>query len=179
MAESQQKMKKLFSARSNLESELLKIHRDISDAIERQDRRVKFERFASKLKNAFCKLAQKNEEFFDLAGKIENPDSIYPTFEEWLDDVTKNNGDFFRTARSYIDSVHDQDTVCVGINIQGPSKKSSRLTTSIMSSQRKRDFLVAKLKRVEAEKQEQSALRLAKQKHEIAMRKKKLGKQMQ
>ena len=47
-----------------------------------------------------------------------------------------------------------------------------------MSRQRKRDFLVAKLKREEAEKQEHAALRLAKQKHEIAMRKKELEIQM-
>ena len=43
-----------------------------------------------------------------------------------------------------------------------------------MSSQRKHEFLMAKLKREEAEKQEQAAMRLAKQKHEIAMRKKEL-----
>ena len=48
-----------------------------------------------------------------------------------------------------------------------------------MSSQHKHDFLVAKLKREEAEKQEQAAMRLAKQKHEIAMREKELEIQME
>ena len=48
-----------------------------------------------------------------------------------------------------------------------------------MSSQRKHDFLMAKRKREEAEKQEQAAMRLAKQKHEIAMRKKELEIQME
>ena len=48
-----------------------------------------------------------------------------------------------------------------------------------MSSQRKHDFPMAKLKREEAEKQEQAAMRLAKQKHEIAMRKKELEIQME
>ena len=48
-----------------------------------------------------------------------------------------------------------------------------------MSSQRKHEFLMAKLKREEAEKQEQAAMRLAKQKHEIAMRKKELEIQME
>ena len=38
---------------------------------------------------------------------------------------------------------------------------------------------MAKLKRKEAEKQEQAAIRLAKQKHEIAMRKKELEIQME
>ena len=48
-----------------------------------------------------------------------------------------------------------------------------------MSSQRKHDFIMAKLKREELEKQEQTALRLAKQKHEITMRKKELEVQME
>ena len=40
-------------------------------------------------------------------------------------------------------------------------------------------FLMAKLKREEAEKQEQAGMRLAKQKHEIAIRKKELEIQME
>ena len=121
MAEQQEKLKKLFNARSNLESELHNIHKDITDAIDRQDRLVKVERLVSKLKDVFSKLAQKNEELFDLASKAENPDSIYPDLEQWLDDATKNNDKF-----------------------------------------------------LEAEKQEQAAMRLAKQKHEIGTQKKSL-----
>ena len=179
MAEQQEKLKKLFNARSNLESESCNIHMDITDAIDRQDRRVKVERLVSKLKDVFSKLVQKNEELFDLASKAENPDSIYPVLEQWLDDVNKNNDNFLLAARSYIDSVADRDTVCEGVNPQGQSKRSSRRTTSSMSSQRKHEFLMAKLKREEAEKQEQAAMRLAKQKHEIAMRKKELEIQME
>ena len=104
MAEQQDKLKKLFNARSNLESELRNIHKDITDAIDRQDRRVKVERLVSKLKDVFSKLVHKNEELFDLASKAENPDSIYPVLEQWLDDVTKNNDKFLLAARSYIDS---------------------------------------------------------------------------
>ena len=122
---------------------------------------------------------QKNEELFDLASKAENPDSIYPVLEQWLDDVTKNNDKFLLAAGCYIDSVADRDTVREGVNPQGQSKRSSRRTTSSMSSQRKYEFLMAKLKREEVEKQEQAAMRLAKQKHEIAMRKKELEIQME
>ena len=96
-----------------------------------------------------------------------------------MDDKTKNNDKFLLAARSYIDSVADRDTVCEGVNPQGQSKRSSRRTTSSMSSQRKHEFLMAKLKREEAEKQEQAAMRLAKEKHEIAMRKKELEIQME
>ena len=174
MAEQQEKLKKLFNARSSLESDLCNFHKDITDAMDRQDRKVKVERLVSKLKDVFSKLVQKNEELFDLATKAENPDSIYPVLEQWLDDKTKNNDKFLLAARSYIDSLADRDTVCEGVNPQGQSKRSSRRTTSSMSSQRKHEFLMTKLKSEDAEKQEQTAMRLAKQKHEIAMRKKEL-----
>ena len=179
MAEQQEKLKKLFNARSNLESELCNIHMDITDAIDCQDSRVKVELLVSKLKDVFSKLVEKNEEVFDLASNAEKPDSIYPVLEQWLDDVTSNNDKFLLAARNYNDSVAHPDTACEGVNPQGQSKRSSRRTGSSMSSQREHDFLMAKLKREEAEKQEQAAMRLAKQKHEIAMRKKELEIQME
>ena len=46
------------------------------------------------LNDALFKLVQTNEELFDMASKIENPDSIYSILEHWLDDVTKNNDEF-------------------------------------------------------------------------------------
>ena len=154
MAEQQEKLKKLFNARSNLESGLRNIRKDIIDAIDRQDRRVNFERLISKLKVVFSKLVQKNEELFDLTSKADNPESIYPVLEQWLDDVTKSNDKFLLAARSYIDTVADRDTVCEGVNPRVQSRRSSRRTTSPMSSQHKHDFIMAKLKREEAEKQE-------------------------
>ena len=48
-----------------------------------------------------------------------------------------------------------------------------------MSSQRKHDFIMAKLKHEEAQKRELAAMRLTKQKHEIAMREKELEIQME
>ena len=121
---------------------------------------------------------QKNE-LFDLASKAENADTIYLVLEQWLDDVNKNNDKFLLEARNYIDSVADQDSVCEGVKPQGQSKISSRQTASSMSSQRKHDFLLAKLEREEAEKQEQAAMHLAKHKHENSMRKKELEIQME
>ena len=179
MTEQQEKLKKLFNARSTLESELCNIHEDITDAIDRQDRRVKGERLVYKLKDVFSKLVQKNEELFELASKAGNPHSTYYVLEQWLNNVFNNYGKFLLAARSYIDSVAQRDTVCEGVNPQGQSKRSSRQTASSMSSQRKHDFLMAKLKREEAEKQEQAAMRLSKQKHEFAMRKKELEIQME
>ena len=123
MAEQQRKLKKLFNASSSLESELSNIRKDITDAIDCQDRRVKVERLVSMLKDVFSEVVQKNEELFDLASKAENPESIYPVLEQWLDDVTKNNDKYLLAARGYIDTVADRDTVCEGVNPQGQSRE--------------------------------------------------------
>ena len=128
MTEQPEKLKKLFKAGSNLESELQNNHKDITDAIDWQDRRVKIERLVSKLKDVSSKLVQKNKELLDLASETENPNSIYSVLEQWLDDVTKNPDEFLLAVRSYIDSVADQGTVCEGANTQGHSKRGSRRT---------------------------------------------------
>ena len=107
-----------------------------------------------------------------MARKAENPDSVYPVFEHWMDDVIKSNDKLLLAARSYIDSVADRDTGCEGVNPQRQSNKTLRRKTSSMSSQRKHDFLMAILKHEEVEKQEDATIRLAKQKHKISMRKK-------
>ena len=49
MAEQQEKLKKLFNTRSNLESELRNIHKDITNAICREDRKIKVERLVFRL----------------------------------------------------------------------------------------------------------------------------------
>ena len=71
MAEHQENLKKLLNARSNLESELCNIHKDITDAVDRQDRRVKVERLVSKLKDVFSKLVEKNEKLVKRRTQIQ------------------------------------------------------------------------------------------------------------
>ena len=151
MAEQQEKSKKLFNARSNPVSELRNIHKDITNAMECQERKFKVERLVSKLKDVFSKLVQKNEEQFDLASKAKKLDFIYPVLEQWLDGVIKDNDKFLLKARNYIDSVAELDTVCQGVNPQGQSKRSSHQTKSSMYSQRNHDILMAKIKCEEAE----------------------------
>ena len=72
-------------------------------------------------------------------------------------------------ARSYNDSVADRDTICEGVIPQGQARRTSLLIASTMCSKRKQGFLMANLKRKQAEKHEQAAMCLAEQKHEIAI----------
>ena len=105
-----------------------------------------------------------------MASKSENPDSVYPVLEKWLDDVFKNQDKVLLSARSYIDSVADRDTLFEVVHYQSEVKKCSGLTRSKMSGGLIHNILMANLKREEAEKPEQVALSLAYQKQKIVMR---------
>ena len=63
------------------------------------------------------------KEIFVLASKTENPDSVYPVLEKWLDEVKKYNK-LLLEARRYIDSVADRDTLCEGAHHQNEVKRS-------------------------------------------------------
>ena len=93
MTESQEKLKKLFIAGCNLESELRNIQK-ISLTPDKTGRKEQLLMLNDWLNDALFKLVQTNEELFDMASKIENPDSIFSILEHWLDDVTKNNDEF-------------------------------------------------------------------------------------
>ena len=69
---------------------------------------------------------QKNEETFDLVRKTENPTSISPIHEQLLEDLPKNNDEFLRLNRTYIDSVPNDDVVRASIIARNHSKISLR-----------------------------------------------------
>ena len=69
LAELHEKLKKLYNARSYLNSEVRNTHKHITDDIDWLENRAKIERLVFKLKSAIGKLVQKNEEYLDLASK--------------------------------------------------------------------------------------------------------------
>ena len=64
-----QKVKKLYAARSKREAELHAIHEDILHCINSQSRRVKVERLVTKCNEAFMTVVDKNEDLIAFAGK--------------------------------------------------------------------------------------------------------------
>ena len=73
-----QKVKKLYAARSKREAELHAIHKDILHCINTQSRRVKVERLVTECNGAFMTVVDKNEELTAFAGKTENPSALVP-----------------------------------------------------------------------------------------------------
>ena len=162
-----QKVKKLYAARSKREAELHAIHEDILHCINSQSRRVKVERLVTKCNEAFMTVVDKNEDLIAFAGKTEDPSALVPSLESYLEAMTTKNDKIVTSARNYINSADDKVS-----ELQEPralilSRLPSIMTSSKTSSQRKHDYVIAKMKREEIEKQNEAAIRLAKQKKQM------------
>ena len=67
--------KKVHTSRAQLESEHSNIYIDFNNSIDKQDRKIKIEFLIVKTKDAFTSVIEKNEVFFDLSHKTDDPDA--------------------------------------------------------------------------------------------------------
>ena len=162
-----QKVKKLYAARSKREAEMHAIHEDILHCITNQSRRVKVERLVTKCNEAFMTVVDKNEDLFAFAGKTEDPSALVPSLESYLEAMTTKNDKILTSARNYINSADDKASEFQEPRASIRSRLPSLMTSSKTSSQRKHDYVIAKMKREEIEKQNEAAIRLAKQKKQV------------
>ena len=164
-----QKVKKLYAARSKREAELHAIHEDILHCINSQSRRVKVERLVTKCNEAFMTVVDKNEDLIAFAGKTEDPSALVPSLESYLEAMTTKNDKILASARNYINSADDKVSEFQEPRASIRSRLPSLMTSSKTSSQRKHDYVIAKMKREEIEKQNEAAIRLAKQKKQMEL----------
>ena len=164
-----QKVKKLYAARSKSEAELHAIHEDILHCLNNQSRRVKVERLVTKCNEAFMTVVDKNEDLIAFAGKTEDPSALVPSLESYLEAMTTKNDKILTSARNYINSADDKVSELQEPRAPILSRLPSIMTSSKTSSQRKHDYVIAKMKREEIEKQNEAAIRLAKQKKQIEL----------
>ena len=162
-----QKVKKLYAARSKREAELHAIHEDILHCINSQSRRVKVERLVTKCNEAFMTVVDKNEDLIAFAGKTEDPSALVPSLEFYLEAMTTKNDKILASARNYINFADDKVSEFQEPRASIRSRLPSLMTSSKTSSQRKHDYVFAKMKREEIEKQNEAAIRLAKQKKQM------------
>ena len=164
-----QKVKKLYAARSKREAELHAIHEDILHCINSQSRRVKVERLVTKCSEAFMTVVDKNEDLIAFAGKTEDPSALVPSLESYLEAMTTKNDKILTSARNYINSAGDKVSEFQEPRAPILSRLPSIMTSSKTSSQRKHDYVIANMKREEIEKQNEAAIRLAKQKKQMEL----------
>ena len=162
-----QKVKKLYAARSKREADLHAKHEDILHCINSQSRRVKVERLVTKCNELFMIVVDKNEDLIAFAGKTEDPSALVPSLESYLEAMTTKNDKILTSARNYINSADDKVSEFQEPRASIRSRLPSLMTSSKTSSQRKHDYVIAKMKREEIEKQNEAAIRLAKQKKQM------------
>ena len=162
-----QKVKKLNAARSKREAELHAIHEYILHCINSQSRRVQVERLVTKCNEAFMTVVDKNEGLIAFAGKTEGPSELVPSLESYLEAMTTKNDKILTSARNYIKSADDKVSELQETRASTRSRLPSLMASSKTSCQRKHDYVIAKMKREEIEKQNEAAIRLAKQKKQM------------
>ena len=146
-----QKVKKLYAARLNREVELQAIHEDILHCTNSQSRRVKVERLVTKRNEAFMTVVDKNEDLIALAGKTKDPSELVPSLESYLEAMTTKNDKILISARNYINSADDKVSEFQEPRASIRSRVPSIMASSKTSSQRKHDYVIAKMKREEIE----------------------------
>ena len=172
MTDSQQeKVQKLDENRLKAQTELNTFQQKILDSITNGDRRVRVERLVEETEDAMTKAFNRNEQLITFASKTSDSEAIQADLEKWLCEVTEQNDEVLRKAREYIDSCTESDVKShssVETVNKSASKRSSTSGKTKTSSQRQKDLLLATQRREELERQNANAIRLAKQKQEVA-----------
>ena len=142
-----QKVKKLYAARSKRKAELHAIHEDILHCINGQSRRVNVERLVTKCNETFMTVVDKHEDLFAFSGKTEDPSALVHSLESYLEAITTKNDKSFTSAQNYINSADDKVSEFQEPRAPILSRLPSIMTSSKTSSQRKHDYVIAKMKR--------------------------------
>ena len=163
----QEKVQKLFDSRAKAKTVLNKYQKGVTEAVNNADKRVCVEQLVTSCEEAMIKAFAKNEPLLELAKKTNNPATVTADLEKWLNDTTVQNDAILRSAREYIDRCPKTDnssqTSVKAATVKTKSSKASSRKVSKTSSQRQRDLLIAKHRREEVERQNEAALRRAKQ----------------
>ena len=167
-----EKVQKLFESRAKTEADLNKIQKEVTEAVSNAERRVRIERLVTYCEEAMTKAFSKNEQLLELARKTSDPASVKADLEKWLNDTTVLNDGILKSAREYIYQCPNVERLSQSSAKTSKKVKSSKASSSKVSkssSQRQRELLIAQHKREEIERQNEAALRLAKQKQELEL----------
>ena len=83
--------------------------------------------------------------------------------------MTTKNDEILTSSRNYINSADDKGSEFQEPSVSTRSRLPPLMTSSKTSSQRKQDYVIAKVKREEIEKQNEAAIRLAKQEKQMEL----------
>ena len=165
-----------MNGRTSLENELSVVHSRITESLEGSIRKTKINALIESCKSILEKALAKNDEFVILANKIDKPSKLLTELAAWWDRIVKVNDEVTGKARAHMES-NQASEVCVSETSRskvssksaksGSSKQSSM--KSLTPSERRKELLLAKMKREELEKQHEATLRLKQLNHRRAI----------
>ena len=158
----QGKVQKLFDSCAKAKTDLNKYQKDVTEAVNNADRRVRVERLVTSCEKALTKAFAKNEQLLGLAKKSNDPANVTADLENWLNDTTVLNDAILRSAREYVDHCSKTDNSSqISLKASTKKTKSSKTSSSKVSKiscQLQQDLFIAKHKREEVERQNEDAL---------------------
>ena len=161
------KVSKVYDARAKIEKELCKLYESIDDAIHEKARRVRVESLVTKCNDLLETCIAKNDSLIGLAAKTEQAEKLQSELEEWLAVVNKRHDEYMENARDYIDSIQGNENSKK--SSQRSHKSLSASTSSKASTARRKDFILAKIRREEVEEENKAAARIAEREYEIEL----------
>ncbi len=163
----EERVRKLFSARSESEHELFELYQKIDDAISNNARRVRVDGLVQKCREIMLVAITKNDQLLALTEKADDKEKVSALLISWQRDLNLKHDQCMDRARLYIDSVDETASGQQSKGTNRDSAKSSRkssLIASATSSQRRKDAMLATLRREEVERQNAANIRSAEQK---------------
>ena len=159
-----------MNGRTSLENELSVVHSRITESLEGPIRKTKINALIKSCKSILEKAIAKNDELVILANKTDKRSKLLTELAAWWDRIVKVNDEVTGKARAHMES-NQVSEVCVSETSRskfssksaksGSSKQSSM--TPLTPSERRKELLLAKMKREELEKQHEATLRLKQQ----------------
>ena len=154
------KYRRLVNGRTSLENELFVVHSLITESLEGPIRKPKINALIESCKSIFEKALAKNDELVILANKIDKSSKLLMELAAWWDRTVRVNDEVTGKARAHVE-FNQALEVCISETSRskvssksakfGSSKQSSM--KSLTPSKRRKELLLAKMKREELEKQ--------------------------
>ena len=172
------KLNKIYFARKELETNLLDYHAKITEYISANDRPAKIETYMEKSSICLQKIIEKIDEPKFLSMHSNNAAETINQLDFYLGSITAKNGHVLGLAENNFQIKPQEDQVATArtptpsksVRSQKPLSQRSK-TASMISSERRREATIAKIKREEVERQAEVKLRLKKQEIQIQSRK--------
>ena len=128
---------------------------------------MRVESLVPKCKDRLENCIPKIDSLIGLAAKTEQAEKLQSALEEWLASVNKRHNEYMENVRDNIDSIQGNENSKIGS--QRSHKSLSASTSSKVSTARRKEFILAKIRREEVETENKAAARIAEREYQIEM----------